>query len=163
MLALRNRDVDWHKHRVVLRGATTKSAVLRAIPFDSTGRIATFLETRRFLKPDGYVFGAVSGDRVGSFRTAWETLVLLAHGEPATRDKRRGRVNPAGLAQIDLHWHDLRREAACRWREKGLDLREIQLLLGHSSLLVTERYLNISNDELADAMATKLWGKRGKG
>ncbi len=68
-----------------------------------------------------------------------------------------------GLKQVDLHWYDLRREAACRWREKGLDLHEIQLLLGHSSLLVTARYLNISNDELADAMATKLWGKQGKG
>lgn len=159
MLELRNRDVDWNKHRVVLRGETTKSAILRAVPFDPAGRVAAFLETRRFLKQDGYVFGAASGERVGSFRTAWETLVLLAHGEAATRDKRRGRVNTAGLAQIDLHWHDLRHEAACRWREKGLDLREIQLLLGHSSLLVTERYLNISNDELADAMATKLWGK----
>lgn len=62
MLALRNRDVDWHKHRVVLRGGTTKSAILRAIPFDPTGRVATFLETRRFLKADGYVFGAASGE-----------------------------------------------------------------------------------------------------
>ena len=163
MLALRNRDVDWHKHRVVLRGATTKSAILRAVPFDPQGRVAAYLETRRFLKPDGYVFGSASGDHVGSFRTAWETLVLLAHGEVADRDKRRGRVNTEGLKQIDLHWHDMRREAACRWREKGLDLREIQILLGHSSLLVTERYLNISNDELADAMAKKLWGgKEGK-
>ncbi len=108
------------------------------------------------------MFGKVAGKRITSFRTAWETLVLLAHGQPATRDKRRGRVNTSGLQQIDLHWHDLRHEAACRWRERGLDLREIQLLLGHSSLLVTERYLNISDDELADAMATKLWGKRGK-
>ena len=164
MLAVRNRDVDWQKHTVVLRQETTKSERTRAIPFDPAGRLARFLEGRRFLGAGAYVFGeAASGRRVGSFRTAWETLVLLAHGEPAERDKRRGRVNTAGLAQIDLHWHDLRHEAACRWREKGLDLREIQLLLGHSSLLVTERYLNISNDELADAMATKLWGKRGKG
>ncbi len=85
--------------------------------------------------------------------------MLLAHGEAATRDKRRGRVNTAGLAVIDLHWHDFRHEAACRWREKGLDLREIQILLGHSSLAVTERYLNISNDQLADAMEKKLWGR----
>jgi integrase len=160
MLALRNRDVDWYKHRVVLRGETTKSAILRAIPFDPAGRVAAFLKTRRFLKADGYVFGAASGTHVDSFRTAWETLVLLAHGEAAARDKRRGRVNTDGLKTIDLHWHDLRHEAACRWREKGLDLREIQLLLGHSSLLVTERYLNISNDELADAMGKKLWGRR---
>ena len=32
MLALRNRDLDWVKHRAVLRGATTKSAILWAIP-----------------------------------------------------------------------------------------------------------------------------------
>ena len=160
MLAVRNRDVDWHKHRVVLRGETTKNAKMRAVPFDPIGRVARFLESRRFLQPNKYVFGAVDGRHVGSFRTAWETVVLLAHGEPVTRDKRRGRVNTDGLKQIDLRWHDLRHEAACRWRESGLDLREIQILLGHSSLLVTERYLNVSDDELADAMATKLWGKR---
>ena len=160
MLAVRNRDVDWHKHRVVLRGETTKNAKMRTVPFDPIGRVAAFLESRRFLQPNKYVFGAVDGRHVGSFRTAWETLVLLAHGEPVTRDKRRGRVNTDGLKHIDLRWHDLRHEAACRWRESGLDLREIQILLGHSSLLVTERYLNVTDDELADAMATKLWGKR---
>ena len=160
MLALRNRDVDWHKHRVVLRGETTKNSKLHEVPFDPTGRVAAFLEGRRFLKRDRYVFGKASGEHLALFRTAWETVVLLAHGESPTRDKRKGRVNTDGLRQIDLHWHDLRHEAACRWRESGLDLREIQLLLGHSSLLVTERYLNISQDELADAMATKLWGKQ---
>ena len=160
MLALRNRDVDWQKHRVVLRGETTKNARLRAIPFDPTGRVATFLESRRFLKPDKYVLGTAAGERVATFRTAWETLILLAHGEPVERDKRKGRVNTAGLKEIDLRWHDSRHEAACRWREHGLDLREIQVLLGHSSLLVTQRYLNISERELTDAMATKLWGKR---
>ena len=160
MPALRNRDVDWQKHRVVLRGETTKSASPRAVPFDPKGRVATFLESRRFLKPDNYVLGTAAGERVHTFRIAWETLVLLAHGEATERDKRKGRVNAAGLKQIDLRWHDFRHEAACRWREHGLDLREIQLLLGHSSLLVTQRYLNISEDELADGMATKLWGKR---
>jgi integrase len=56
------------------------------------------------------------------------------------------------LRGLDLHWHDLRHEAACRWREQGLDLREIQLLLGHSTLLLTQRYLNVSDDELATAI-----------
>jgi hypothetical protein len=31
-------------------------------------------------------------------------------------------VNRAELAEIDLHWHDLRHEAACRWLARGLDL-----------------------------------------
>ena len=108
MLALRTRDVDWVKHRAVLRGATTKSAILRAVPFEPEGRVASFLKSRRFLGPDNYPFGQVDGSQIGSFRTAWETLVLLAHGQAVTRDKRRGRVNTAGLAAIDLHWHDLR-------------------------------------------------------
>lgn len=160
MLAIRNRDVDWVKCRVTLRGETTKSAKTRAIPFDPKGRLATILEARRFLGPEAYVFGMADGKRVINFRTAWESLVLLAHGEPATRVKRKGRVDTTALMRIDLRWHDMRHEAACRWREKGLDLREIQLLLGHSTLLVTQRYLNVTDDELTEAMTAKLgWGK----
>ncbi|MBI4476585.1 MAG: site-specific integrase [Acidobacteria bacterium] len=160
MLALRNRDVDWTKHRAIIRGETAKSAKPRAVPFDPKGRLATILEGRRFLKPEKYVFGSATGEPVANFRTAWETLVLLAHGESSERDKRKGRVNTEALKRIDLRWHDLRHESACRWRERGLDLREIQLLLGHSSLLVTQRYLNVTDDELTDAMTAKLgWGK----
>jgi len=160
MLAVRNRDIDWVKYRVTLRGETTKSAKTRGIPFDPKGRFATILESRRFLGPEAYVFGTVDGKRVTNFRTAWESLVLLAHGEPPKRTKRKGRVDTTALRRIDLRWHDLRHEAACRWREKGLDLREIQLLLGHSTLLVTQRYLNVTDDELTEAMTAKMgWGK----
>ena len=63
-----------------------------------------------------------------------ETLV-----EP-TRTRAHGRVNREQLAEIDLHWHDLRHEAACRSLAKGLDLRAIQLLLGHADLKTTQRY-----------------------
>jgi site-specific recombinase XerC len=41
-------------------------------------------------------------------------------------------VNRDQLVEIDLHWHDRRHEAACGWLAKGLDLRAIQLLLGHA-------------------------------
>ena len=160
LLALRNRDVDWTKHRVIVRGETAKSARSRAVPFDPQGRLVTILEARRFLKSDTYVFGAMNGEPVTTFRTAWETLVLLAHEQPVERANRKGRVGTEALRGIDLRWHDLRHEAACRWRERGLDLREIQLLLGHSSLLVTQRYLNVTDDELTDAMTAKMgWGK----
>src|SRR5258705_7926973 len=49
--------------------------------------------------------------------------LMLGHGIEPTRTRAHGRVNREHLAEIDLHWHDLRHEAACRWLAKGLDLR----------------------------------------
>jgi len=52
-----------------------------------------------------------------------------------------------------------RHEAACRWLAKGLDLRAIQLLLGHADLKTTQRYLNVTDEELRKTMAEKLWNR----
>ena len=79
------------------------------------GRLAQLLKRRRFLGPTAYSFGGSAGECQGTIRTAWESIVLLAHGIEPTRTRARGRVNRDKLEEIDLHWHDLRREAACRW------------------------------------------------
>jgi integrase len=122
------------------------------------------LKRRRFLGPEAYVFGGPDGARVKAIRTAWDSLVLLANDIEPTRTKKGGRVSREALKRIDLHWHDLRHEAASRWREQGLDLRAIQLLLGHSSITTTQRYLNLSDQDLNKAMQSKLWGGRpGRG
>jgi site-specific recombinase XerD len=85
---------------------------------------------------------------------------VLAHGIEPTRTRRRGRVNREKLVEIDLHWHDLRDEAACRWWSGGLDLRAIQLLLGHADLKTTQRYLNVTDEELRKSMQQKLWNRK---
>lgn len=43
---------------------------------------------------------------------------------------------------IDLHWHDLRHEYACRLAERGEPITKIQYLLGHASVVTTKRYIH---------------------
>jgi integrase len=49
---------------------------------------------------------------------------------------------------------------ACRWLSRGLDLRAIQLLLGHADLKTTQRYLNVTDEELRKTMQQKLWSRK---
>jgi integrase len=160
MLKIQNRHVLWDTHQVSIPAAHTKDAEARRIPFEPGGRLAQLLKRRRFLGPKAYVFGGVSGEYQSTIRTAWDSIVLLANGIAPIRTRARGRVNREKLVDIDLHWHDLRHEAACRWLARGLDLRAIQLLLGHADLKTTQRYLNVTDEELRRTMHEKLW-KRG--
>ena len=49
----------------------------------------------------------------------------------------------AGLAARGVHAHMLRHTFAVLWLEKGLDVRRLQLHLGHSSLETTAHYLQL--------------------
>lgn len=160
MLKIQNRHVLWDTHQIVVPAEHAKDAESRRIPFEPKGRLSQLLKRRRFLGPKAYVFGTATGEYQGTIRTAWESLVLIAHGIEPTRTRAHGRVNREHLAEIDLHWHDLRHEAACRWLAKGLDLRAIQLLLGHADLKTTQRYLNVTDEELRRTMHEKLWSRR---
>lgn len=160
MLKIQNQHVLWDTHQIIIPAEHTKDAESRRIPFEPKGRLSQLLKRRRFLGTNGYVFGTVTGEYQGTIRTAWESLVLLSQGFEPTRTRAHGRVNREHLATIDLHWHDLRHEAACRWLAKGLDLRAIQLLLGHADLKTTQRYLNVTDEELRRTMHEKLWKRR---
>ena len=96
---------------------------------------------------------------MNSFKTAWESLLLLANGHDTRRAAPGARVDRAKLRQIDLHWHDLRHEGACRLLADGVDIRTIQLMLGHSDIKTTQRYLNITDEEVRKAM-TGVWERR---
>ena len=80
-------------------------------------------------------------------------------GHATTRATPHTRVDRATLRAIDLHWHDLRHEGACRLLADGVDIRTIQLMLGHADIKQTQRYLNITDEELRRAM-TGVWERR---
>jgi len=76
----------------------------------------------RPLPAAAHVFGTAIGTRVDGFRRTWATAVLKAHGhQPSyTASGQLDAASRTALQAIDLHFHDLRREAGSRWLEGGV-------------------------------------------
>jgi integrase len=161
MLLIQNRRVNWETFQIGIPGATAKDKENRRIPFNPQGRLAAILNRRAKLGPDAYVFGSENGEYQPELQTAWETLRLLAHAiEP--RPTRTGAAwNREQLQDIDLRWHDLRHEGACRLLADGVNIRIIQLMLGHASIQQTQRYLNVTDEELRKGLEVS-WNNKGR-
>jgi integrase len=84
-------------------------------------------------RDDVLVFSCGDDEALKSFRTAWELA----------REK-------ANLP--DLRFHDLRSEYASRLVKWGVPLSQVRDLLGHSSIVVTERYDRQVLDNLTEAV-----------
>ena len=118
----------------------------RRIPISS--RLKAILEMRR-LGPDGkeqpadaFVFENAVGEKVRSVQNPWQTAVLKAHGfTPRWKRSALTAASRADFAEIGLHFHDLRREAASRWLEGGVPLHKIRDWLGHANIAQTSTYL----------------------
>ncbi len=81
-------------------------------------------------------------------------LVLFKHpGEFARRVKKLSGVER-------FHMHLTRHTFACRWVEVGGNLAVLQAILGHSSVLVTQRYGRLSDDAVV-AEAMRVAGESG--
>lgn len=159
LFALQWADVNLEKHTLLVRAVEVgakKTGRSRLLPVSS--RLAAVLEMakadpagRRYL-PAAYVFGKL-GARVRSVKKAWETTVLKAHAhEP---EWTRGKLSPASrerLQAVDLHFHDLRHEAGCRWLEAGWPIHHIQEMLGHANLSQTSTYLHAAEHGLQESM-----------
>jgi integrase len=81
---------------------------------------------------------------------------------PETGDRyvqmNKGLKAAARRAKIDdLQWHDLRRTAGCRWLQRdGKSMEEVSILLGHSSVTVTEtRYAFLEAEAVAESLGAR--------
>jgi integrase len=177
LLALQWRDVDLQKRELLVRAVeegAKKTGVGRRLPI--SGRLAAMLEmaktametTLKGALPKGvsddyfkaalglcYVFGDEAGLKVGSFKRAWETAVLKAHGHTpqwTKTNKALTKESREALDAIDLHFHDLRHEGGSRLLEAGWPLHHIQHMLGHANLSQTSTYLNVTRIGLHESM-----------
>lgn len=156
------------RRQIYLPAVKTKTKTDRWIPI--SGRLQKILDMRRS-GPDGehpgdaYVFGNECGEQVNDVKRAWERAVLISHGHKpqyVTREQGDGKkplktaaltaASRAQLHAIDLHLHDLRREAGSRWLEGGVPLHIVRDWLGHTSIAQTSTYLAGTLQGQHDAM-----------
>jgi integrase len=141
LLSLQWRDVQCdaagRARALVLRAGKTKTGTWRVVPVGQ--RLAAVLEMLRtdpegeVLPPDAYVFGDEVGGPIASIKTTWRTA-----------------CEKAGV--VGLHFHDLRREFACRLLESRAELHDVRDFLGHTNLTTTSRYLRSTAMRLERAL-----------
>ena len=122
---------------IVLPAERTKTHEARVIPISQ--RLRAVLDVRRTgsngspLPAAAYVFGNEVGESIGSISTAWRACCRRAGVE-------------------ELHFHDLRREFACRLMESGARDHDVRDFLGHANITTTSRYLRSAPVRLAAAL-----------
>ncbi|MBW3080584.1 tyrosine recombinase XerC [Bifidobacterium saguinibicoloris] len=127
-------DVDWSSHTVKVTGKGNKQ---RVVPF---GMPACRALERWTEEGRPALAGRASGDAL---------FLGSRGGRLDQRVARRVVHRQAERAGVpDIGPHALRHSAATHMLDGGADLREVQELLGHSSLKTTQRYTHVSIDQL---------------
>lgn len=148
LLTLKWPQVDFRRG-VVTTTSDTKNGRIRKVPLAQ--RSAQALERMK----------AISGT------TTVQSLYVFAHRDGSrvahmTNGLKKA-AKKAGIA--DLRWHDFRRTAGCRWRQRdGVSLEQVSVLLGHSSYIVTEKcYAFLNNSEIAEGLAAQKAAQKDAG
>ncbi len=161
MLLIQNRRVNWETCQIGIPARRPRTRRTDACPSTLKGDSRPSCSVAATLGPDAFVFGAEDGSYQPNIQTAWETLKLLAYGYEPKPGRTGADWNREQLQRIDLRWHDLRHEGACRLLADGVDIRIIQLMLGHASIQQTQRYLNVTDEELRRGLEVS-WSQQGR-
>ena len=133
-------DVNRHSRTVKVLGKGSKERVLPyGLPADRA--------LDRWL---GEGRPVLAGATAKSARKAGQALFLgQLGGRVGQRQVRKVVHQAAGQAGVpDIAPHALRHSAATHMLDGGADLREVQEMLGHSSLRTTQRYTHVSIEQL---------------
>lgn len=137
LVALNRQDIDINNFLIKLKGKGKKERIV-PITKNAADWIKSYLESpERYLAMDGH---RAEADSDAVFLNKLGTR-LTARSIDRTFELYFKRSGLAGKATP----HKLRHSIATHWLEKGMDLKSIQTLLGHSSLATTTIYTKVSD------------------
>jgi integrase len=138
--------VDFQREQITVLAHTAKGAKTRRVPTPIVlhGALLGWKKEcerpqekggkRRRLKANDLVVpNPYTGAALTTIKRAWATLTEKAKLE-------------------DFHYHDLRHDYASRLVMRGVDLPVVRDLLGHSSIVLTERYAHLAPEHLRKAV-----------
>ena len=99
------RCVESRLYDRLIGALETCSRTGRIVASRSIPRDGPILKRRKSLGPSAFVFGSPAGEYAESFKTAWESLLLVANGHETKRAKHGASVDREKFRQIDLHRH----------------------------------------------------------
>lgn len=135
-LDLYPKDVDLDRCLIRLVG---KGGKLRTVGMD----VQTADEIRKWLEFREIAYGF--GPQQPLFSTRKGTKLTT----PSLRRKIKALAKSAGITDVNVHLHGLRHSFAVESVEEGISVAALQRQLGHSSLTVTDIYLQRLNPKTA--------------
>ncbi len=132
ILSLLWKDVDLDCRFITV--IKTKTGRIREIPI-SRRLMGVFDEIRKE-SSSGHVFRHANGTSIKSLKDGYKNALVRA-----------------GLKAKNYRFHDLRHTFATRLAESGVDVFTIKELMGHSTILTTQRYAHPGRKAKQDAIA----------
>ena len=132
LLGLEWQRVNLQERLLFLEAVHTKSGKRRSVPLNEMSRQAIVSRLRfraKYCPTSPWVFAREDGTRIKAVKRSFKTAC------------RRSKIE-------DFHIHDLRHTCAGWLVGVGVPLTEVRDLLGHASVVVTERYAHLSPDNV---------------
>jgi len=133
LMTLRWEDVDFDNAQLVIRAVNSKTSESRVVPLN-----LDVIESLKSLDPK-------PGGQVVPFkdfpRYRWDEVRRNLGWDRIENPRMKG-----------WRWHDFRHDAASRMAMADVPLSKIGKILGHKSLVTTQRYAHLSDKSLHDAV-----------
>jgi len=136
LAALNRKDIDLKNQLIKLKGKGKKERIVPITP-NAASWIHQYLDNpERHLDADGH---AAQQDEAAVFLNKHGTRLSTRSIDRNFKDNLK-RIGFAGKVTP----HTIRHTIATHWLEKGMDLKTIQVILGHQSLAATTIYTQVS-------------------